>query len=108
MGANIELLTNCLGSTSCRFSSQSHAHSLIVHGPTPLKARNFTVPDLRAGFAYVIAALLAEDVSTISGVHYLERGYANLVENLVSLGADIKKTTLHLDKLEKKLSLTSI
>lgn len=101
MGANIELVTECLGKVPCRFASQSHVHSLIVHGPTELQARNFSVPDLRAGFAYVIAALLAKDTSTISGVHYLDRGYANLCANLSNLGADIEKIALEPKALTK-------
>lgn len=107
MGAHVELVTNCLGSSACRFASKSHVHSLIVHGPTELQARNFSVPDLRAGFAYVIAALLAKDESTISGVYYLDRGYANLFENLKNLGADVELLSMDPESGEKKVSLTS-
>ncbi len=91
MGADIELYTQCFGSTQCRFASQNFHHSLIVKGPTPLVSRDITVPDLRAGFAYVMAALLAPDVSTISGVHYLDRGYENLVNKLTQLGANVER-----------------
>lgn len=91
MGADIELYTQCLGGKNCRFASSNHFHSLIVKGPTPLQAREFSIPDLRAGFAYVMAALLSPDVSTISNVDFLDRGYEELVEKLVSLGADISR-----------------
>lgn len=94
MGANIELFKACLGGKACRFSSKNHHHSLIVHGPTPLKAMNFSIPDLRAGFSYVMAALLAEDESTISNVAYLDRGYEALVEKLGSMGAQIERQLL--------------
>ena len=62
-----------------------------MKGTTPLRAKEITIPDLRAGFAYVMAALLAPEVSTISNVDFLDRGYEDLVDKLVSLGADISR-----------------
>lgn len=102
MGANVQLFTHCLGKKECRFATSHHLHSLVIRGPTPLKAKNISVPDLRAGFAYVMAALLSPDTSTISGVHYLDRGYEGLVEKLSSLGADIRLVSL--DKKAKALT----
>ncbi len=89
MGADIEAFTQCLGGKECRFSSQNFQHSIVIKGPTPLQAKDIVIPDLRAGFAYVLAALLAPDQSNISGVQYLDRGYEKIVEKLSSLGADI-------------------
>ena len=43
-------------------------HSCVVQGPTPLRAADMTIPDLRAGFSYLIAAAVAEGVSRISGI----------------------------------------
>lgn len=91
MGADIGLSTSCLGCKECRFASQGFYHSLIVKGPTPLVARDIAIPDLRAGFAYVLAALLASDESVISNVQFLDRGYENLVEKLASVGARISR-----------------
>jgi len=91
MGADIEPFTHCLGGKPCRFAAQNFHHSIIVKGPTSLIAKNIEIPDLRAGFAYVLAALCAEEESTISGLHYLDRGYENLTEKLSSLGAQIKR-----------------
>src|SRR3990167_8459315 len=79
MGADIELFSQCLGGKSCRFASSSHHHSLVVKGPTPLKAKDISIPDLRAGFAYVMASLLSPEVSTISNVDFLDRGYEDTV-----------------------------
>ena len=45
--------------------------------------------DLRGGAALVIAALGAKGKTTVSGVHYIERGYVRLDEMLRSIGADI-------------------
>ena len=54
-------------------------------------SKDIVIPDLRAGFAYVLAALLAPDVSHISGLHFLDRGYEHLVEKLSLLGADVTR-----------------
>ncbi len=92
MGADLELFTHCLGGNHCRFASCNFHHSLIVKGPTPLTASSINIPDLRAGFAYVMAALIAPEKSEISGLHYLDRGYELAVEKLSNLGAQIKRT----------------
>lgn len=105
MGADIELFTQCLGGKPCRFASGDFQHSIVVKGPTPLKAKEISIPDLRAGFAYVMAALLAPDISTISNVDYLDRGYEDLVGKLSSLGADI---TLVSPKTKCKAALHSL
>lgn len=93
MGADIQLFTQCLGGKSCRFSSSSHSHSIVVTGPSVLHPKQVCIPDLRAGFAYVMAALLSSGESSISNVDYLDRGYENLVEKLTFLGADIERVT---------------
>jgi UDP-N-acetylglucosamine 1-carboxyvinyltransferase len=91
MGADIEAFTQCLGGKECRFASQNFLHSIVIKGPTPLQSKDITIPDLRAGFAYVLAALLAPDESNISGVHYLDRGYENIDRKLSALGAEIAR-----------------
>jgi UDP-N-acetylglucosamine 1-carboxyvinyltransferase len=91
MGANIDLFTQCLGGQCCRFASKNYYHSLIVKGVSALSSKDIKIPDLRGGFAYVIAALIAPDVSTISGISYLDRGYENLVGKLAGLGAEIER-----------------
>jgi len=91
MGADIEAFTQCLGGKECRFASQNFQHSIVVKGPTPLHSKDIIIPDLRAGFAYVLAALLAPEESRISGIHYLDRGYEHIVQKLSSLGAEISR-----------------
>ncbi|MBX9744877.1 MAG: UDP-N-acetylglucosamine 1-carboxyvinyltransferase [Chlamydiales bacterium] len=102
MGADIELFTQCLGGKECRFASSNHHHSLVVKGPTTLKGHAFSIPDLRAGFAYVMAALLSTETSTISNVEYLDRGYEELVQKLTSLGASISRESLSKKSLTDK------
>ena len=52
--------------------------------PAPLRAS-----DLRAGAAMVLAGLVAEGETQVGYIHHIDRGYDNLVEKLVGLGADI-------------------
>ena len=54
-----------------------------LHGTT-VKAH-----DLRAGAALVIAGLAAEGDTVVENIHYIERGYENLIGKLTALGADI-------------------
>lgn len=99
MGADIELFKHCLGPKSCRFGSRNHHHSAVIKGSTPLHGSEIEIPDLRAGFAYVLAALLAEGPSKIYGVPMLERGYEHFVQKLTSLGADLKVVDVESEKL---------
>ncbi|MFN3322657.1 MAG: UDP-N-acetylglucosamine 1-carboxyvinyltransferase [Bryobacteraceae bacterium] len=89
MGARIQLYRECLGSRHCRFGQRNYRHSAVVVGPTPLKGARIHIPDLRAGFSYVIAALTAEGVSSIENVQLIRRGYENLFQKLRGLGAEV-------------------
>jgi UDP-N-acetylglucosamine 1-carboxyvinyltransferase len=92
MGADVTLFENCLGEVSCRFKDKNYKHSAIIKGPTPLHAKDFVVKDIRAGLACVIAALVADGVSHVTGVEHLERGYEDLYNRLKAVGADIEVT----------------
>jgi len=92
MGADIHLYTECLGGKNCRFASEDFYHSLIVKGPTQLSGKTIAIPDLRAGFAYVMAALIAPDESVLTGLHFLDRGYENITEKLSALGANVVRS----------------
>jgi UDP-N-acetylglucosamine 1-carboxyvinyltransferase len=91
MGANITMFSNCLGEIECRFKGQNYRHSAVITGPTPLHATNVVVPDIRAGLAFVIAALVAEGTSVLSGIEHLDRGYERLEEKLRGVGAVIDR-----------------
>lgn len=73
-----------------QFQLQNYRQSARIEGVTDLKALKMSVPDIRAGLAYVVAALVAEGESVLDEIHHLERGYEHLEEKLRSLGADIK------------------
>ena len=62
----------------------------VVMGVDYLTGAPVQAYDLRAGAAMVVAALAARGETEISCVHYIERGYENIVEKLRLLGADIR------------------
>ncbi len=66
-------------------------HRVLVSGPTKLHGRNLETPDIRAGMALVLAALIAKGESVINQAELIERGYDEVVEKLQSLGAQIER-----------------
>ena len=63
--------------------------SAVIEGVDHLTAASVQAYDLRAGAAMVIAALAAEGTSEVSNVHYIERGYEDIIGKLRNLGAQI-------------------
>ena len=66
-------------------------HRVVVNGPTKLSGTTLASPDLRAGIALVIAALIAEGKSTINNAYQIDRGYEDIEGRLKQLGADIER-----------------
>ncbi len=62
----------------------------VVEGVEYLTGAPIHASDLRAGAALVIAGLAAKGRSEITQVHYIERGYEDIVSKLQALGADIQ------------------
>jgi UDP-N-acetylglucosamine 1-carboxyvinyltransferase len=91
MGADTGLYTKCLGELECRFRERDYPHSCIVRGPTPLHAADLTMPDIRAGASYLLAALCAQGTSRVWGIEHIERGYDQLYVKLNTLGAKIHR-----------------
>lgn len=88
MGAHIQVYRECLGGSSCRFGRRNYNHSAVISGPKALHGAEITVPDLRGGFSYLIAALAAEGVSAIHGIDLIDRGYESFRDKLTALGAE--------------------
>ena len=65
---------------------------VVVNGPTPLRGRYLTSPDIRAGMALILAGLAAEGTTTIDNIYQVERGYERIAERLTELGADITRS----------------
>ena len=77
MGANIDIKTE--------------SKMAIFEGVDRLHGADVTAKDLRAGAALVIAGLTADGITRVDNIHFVERGYQNLIEKMTALGADIKK-----------------
>lgn len=75
--------------------------SAIVTGPVQLQGAKVRASDLRAGAALVIAGLLAEGITEITGVEHIDRGYSHLVEKLEGLGATIWRESLTREEIEQ-------
>jgi len=63
----------------------------IVTGVPTLKGADVCANDLRAGAALVIAGLSAEGVTKVGNIHFIERGYENMIDKLTALGAKIRR-----------------
>ena len=66
-------------------------NTAILDGVETFSGANVAAPDLRAGAALVIAALVADDFSVVSDIKYIQRGYEKFDEKLRGLGALIEK-----------------
>jgi UDP-N-acetylglucosamine 1-carboxyvinyltransferase len=66
-------------------------HRIIVTGPRKLRGRPLDSRDLRSGMALIAAALAADGQSRVSPLETVERGYAQLVDRLQLLGANVAK-----------------
>jgi len=93
LGAKTQLTTHCLG-TPCRYKDKGHEHSAIITGQTPLEAGRVSIPDLRAGLAYIIAAAIANGTSIVEGINFIERGYGDIVPRLAAMNLRIQKVRL--------------
>lgn len=91
MGANIQLYRECLTGAECRFGARNYYHSAVIAGPTPLHGSDIVVPDLRGGFSYLIAALAAEGISHVKGINLIDRGYADFMDKLYALDAQVQR-----------------
>ncbi len=63
----------------------------VVEGVAQLSGAPVKATDLRAGAALLQAALCAHGTSVLEDIHYIERGYEDIIPKLQSLGANIKK-----------------
>jgi UDP-N-acetylglucosamine 1-carboxyvinyltransferase len=70
---------------------RTSGHHAVVRGVPRLSGAPVRAHDIRAGAAMVVAGLAAEGVTTITGVHHIDRGYEDLVGRLASVGAVISR-----------------
>lgn len=68
-------------------------HRVVVNGPTELRGKKLTSPDLRAGITLLLAGMIAEGTTTIENIFQIDRGYEKIEERLQKLGVDIKRVS---------------
>jgi UDP-N-acetylglucosamine 1-carboxyvinyltransferase len=66
-------------------------HRAVVSGPSQLYGQRMESPDIRAGWAMLVAALCADGTSTIGNIAQIVRGYERIDERLRALGAQIER-----------------
>ncbi len=67
---------------------QERNHAL-VKGVKNLTGANLRASDLRAGASLIIAALMANGVSTIDNIYHIDRGYELIEDKFRMIGADV-------------------
>ena len=70
---------------------QISGKTAVVTGTEHLYGATVSAKDLRAGAALIIAGLAAQGTTWVKNVHYVERGYEQLIEKLSALGAQIRR-----------------
>ena len=76
MGAKIEIVS---------------PHRANITGSTPLSAANIDTPDIRAGLAFVLAAIIAKGRSKVGNAQLIDRGYAEIEKRLAAVGVGIRR-----------------
>jgi UDP-N-acetylglucosamine 1-carboxyvinyltransferase len=66
----------------------------VIEGVEKLMGTTVKATDLRAGAALVIAGLVAEGVTEVYNLKYIDRGYENFEQKLRALGADIERVKI--------------
>lgn len=75
--------------------------SAITGGPNQLQGAKVKASDLRAGAALVVAGLMAEGVTEVTGLEHIDRGYSFLVDKLSGLGATIWREQMTEKEIEQ-------
>jgi len=70
---------------------KTEGHHAIVRGVPNLSGAKVRAPDIRAGAALVLAGLVAEGVTDVSGAEHIDRGYEDFDGRLRLLGANIER-----------------
>ena len=61
-----------------------------IYGKSKLIGKDVWATDLRGGASMVICGLIAEGITNVYNIHYILRGYDDIVGKLSSVGANIK------------------
>lgn len=76
-----------------RLGAQIHVdgHHASIHGIPQLSGAPVEATDIRAGAGLVLAALVAQGVTTVDGAFHIDRGYPDFAEQLCALGAKVTR-----------------
>ncbi len=66
-------------------------HHALIRGRRQLHGADLRALDVRAGAAGVLAGLVATGETRVFDIHHVDRGYANFIPRLQSLGADVER-----------------
>ena len=72
-------------------SITTEGHHAMIRGVDHLVGTSVRASDIRAGAALVLAGLVAEGETTVSGLEHVDRGYDDFVGRLLSLGASVER-----------------
>lgn len=70
---------------------RTEGHHAVVRGVPRLSGAQVRSPDIRGGAALVLAGLVADGETVVTGAHHLDRGYEDFPAMLRSLGADVER-----------------
>ncbi len=77
----------------------------IIEGVEGFTGAAVSAPDLRAGAALVVAALVADGYSTVDSIQYIERGYEGFEQKIAALGGSIEKIPVDDERAIQKFKL---
>ncbi len=80
-------------------------NTAIIMGIERYTGARVNAPDLRAGAALVIAGLVADDITIVDDIVYIQRGYERFEEKLKELGAEIEKVSTEKEIRKFKLKV---
>ena len=66
-------------------------NTVILYGPTDFNGAEVAATDLRAAAALILAGLVAKNITQVTHLQYLDRGYYHFHQKLAALGAEIKR-----------------
>jgi UDP-N-acetylglucosamine 1-carboxyvinyltransferase len=72
-------------------SITTEGHHAMIRGVDHLTGTSVHASDIRAAAALILAGLVAEGETTVTGLEHMDRGYDDFVERLRHLGANIER-----------------
>jgi UDP-N-acetylglucosamine 1-carboxyvinyltransferase len=74
-------------------SITTEGHHAMIRGVEHLVGTSVHASDIRAAAALILAGLVAEGATTVTGLEHMDRGYDDFVGRLSHLGASIERTS---------------